>query len=85
MLPKSLNPISESTIGFPGGFMKKESQLILQLLPASIQAWRDILENIIIACSPNRPSSEYDNLHEERLLNLHFQTMNEALNIMVWR
>jgi hypothetical protein len=36
MLPKSLNPISESTIGLPGGFMQKEIQLILQLLPASV-------------------------------------------------
>jgi hypothetical protein len=36
MLPKSLNPSFESTIGLPGGFMQKERQLILQLLPASV-------------------------------------------------
>jgi hypothetical protein len=36
MLPKSLNPISEVTIGFSGGFMQKESQLILELFPASV-------------------------------------------------
>jgi hypothetical protein len=36
MLPKSLNPIYEATIGLSGGFMQKENQLILELFPASV-------------------------------------------------
>jgi hypothetical protein len=45
MLPKSPNPISEATIGLPGGFMQKESQVILELLPASVEAWRNSFED----------------------------------------